>query len=143
MPKKSTTRNSKNKNKQKIENEVNQIKEVLKKEISKREIETEELAKSLEEQKRFLLHSENELEQYYRRIDEEVENISKIKNQMLGYTLQIISIVIGIFAIILSVSFLWFNIEDLCNDFKWIFVSIIAYFGIIFTIWFIIWIKRD
>lgn len=77
-----------------------------------------------------------------KRFKEDIEEIQKTKADILAYTLQVVSIIIGILTVILSISFVIIYKDDLKTYFSWIIVMI-AFFLFIFTAWFIVWIKKE
>ena len=74
---------------------------------------------------------------------EDVKKLEKVKTEILGYTFQSVTIVVGILALVLAVVFLWLNVANLTNAFFGLFVGIIIFFGGILVMWFILWIIRD
>lgn len=120
----------------KLEKEIDELKNRLKREISERQIAEEEIVKSLEQQKRFLLTGSEELKH-------DVSRVERVKTEILGYTFQSITIVVGLLTLILTLTFFWLNLDKFYSDFFWIFVAIVIFFGSIFVLWFIMWIIRD
>lgn len=75
---------------------------------------------------------------------EEVEGIIKeFKVNITSFTFQLISIIMGIFALILSVMFLWVNSEQLVT--KWIFFyqATIIFFIFLITTFVFAWISKN
>jgi len=65
----------------------------------------------------------------------EIKKIEKIKDQILEYTLQIITIVVGILTLIMSIVFLTNYYNNLPELFKLFLVVAIIYFLSVFTYW--------
>lgn len=71
-----------------------------------------------------------------------IKKIEKIKDQILGYTLQIIAIVVAILAVIMSLAFLSTDFYSCPNQFVWFLSGAIVYFLVIFTWWVLMWYKN-
>lgn len=136
MPKNDKSEKTSDEKIKKIEEEINILKAKLKYEISERQTVDEFFAKSLEQQKRYLLVSEKELEK-------DVDKLEDVKSEILGYTFQSVTIVVGMLALILTLTFLWLNIDNLSGDFFGLFVGILVFFGGMLVIWFFVWLRNN
>ena len=76
------------------------------------------------------------------KIKEDIEEIRKTKADVLAYTLQVVSIVVGILAVILSISFVFIYRDDLGNLSAWL-IMMISFFAFIFVFWFIVWMRKE
>ena len=122
----------------------------LKKEIAERELSSEIFGRAIEEQKRYSItvgekeqRTFNDKNNY---LNEEIKKLEKIKEDILGYTLQIITIVIAIFAIIFSISFFTITSSTPSNYFNaygdWIIILFVTLVGML-LIWCLVWMKKE
>lgn len=77
-----------------------------------------------------------------RGFDIKIKKVEKIRDQILEHTLQIVSIVVAILAIIMTFSFLSTEFYSCPNQLVWFLVGAIGYFLIIFTLWVLMWHKN-
>jgi hypothetical protein len=136
---------------------IKKLAEELEKEISERKTAIEYIVRGQEEQKRYLMkglpeatHSYikfsdeiNKLEKIKEEMSKKVEKLEGIKQEILGYTIEIIAIITSILAIILTFTFLSTEMYKAPDRFIWILTGAIGYFLVIFTLWVNTWRKRN
>lgn len=151
MPEKSKSKSTSSTTpKNKLEEKINKIEKRLKKEILERKIISDSFGKSIEEQKRFLImlseREQTNLAEEQVDLEEKIVKVEKIKDDILGYTLQIITIVIGILALIFTLTFISLSGNDISNYIdnygKWIIILFVALVFIL-IIWCILWFKKE
>lgn len=113
--------------------------EELKQRVKSLEINAIKITKEVTELHNFIKNESTPTKEFR----DDVKKLEKVKTEILGYTLQSITIVVGILALILSITFFWLNINNLSNEFYGLFVSIIVFFGVILVLWFILWVVRS
>ncbi len=129
---------------------LKQLKDQLEKEIEDRK-ELETLFKELlKDYNYFRKKNEKESIDWKKLIDDDkkelsikIKNVEKIKDQLLGYTLQIIAIVVAILAIIMAFSFLSTDFYSCPNEFVWFLGGATIYFLFIFTWYVLMWKRRQ
>jgi len=81
----------------------------------------------------------HENEKFLREIDKRLEQAKKIRDELLSYALQIVSIIIGLFGLIMSIVFLIAYRDEMVEFQFWFLFSILIIFTVIFISWFVLW----
>lgn len=74
-------------------------------------------------------------------IEYRIEELKKMKSEVTSYTLQLVSIIVGIFALILTISYFAFN-KSILNNISWL-IRINGIFVFVLIIWFIVWLFKE
>ena len=74
-------------------------------------------------------------------INNDMKELRKMKSEITSYTLQLITIIIGIFALLVTVIFFIFKKEFL-NDLVWV-IRLDIIFVLVLIAWFIIWFWKE
>ena len=109
---------------------------------------TEDRIYDLEENAEAVTKIVSELEHYItgesnptKLLTKEVKKLEKIKSEIIAYTLQLITIVVGIFALILTISMVSLN-KSVLNDAAWVIWLDVIFIFILLT-WFIFWLLKE
>jgi len=123
------------------------IEEKLKDEIEKRTEITDQLTEDINvlnvKIRDDLLFRKNDQKRSGMKIQEQIEKLSKMKEELIGYTLQIIAIVVAILAVVMTLSFLSTDYYKAPEQFIWMVAFSIIYFCFIFTLYVYYWKKRN
>lgn len=133
-----------------LETKLEKITKRLKKEVAERELSSEIFGRAIEEQKRYSItvgeKEQRDVDDKNKYLQEEIIKLEKIKEDILGYTLQIITIVIAVFAIIFSISFFTITSSTPSDYFKtygdWVIILFVTLVGIL-SIWCLVWMKKE
>ena len=112
--------------------------EELEKRIKLLEINAKESTKEVTELHNFMKNESMPTEKF----TDDVKRLEKVKTEILGYTFQSVTIVVGILALIISMTFFWLNLNNMSTAFIQFFYAIIVFFGSMFALWFIVWVYR-
>ncbi len=114
------------------EEEINKIKDLLAEHLASHEI---------RDKKEVSRHETNQKDnkKMMREMDDRLKQAQKLRDDLLAYTLQIVTIIIGLFGLILSIIFLLAYRDELLEFQFWFIFSILILFTIIFISWFILW----
>lgn len=74
-------------------------------------------------------------------IEDEIEELRKMKAEITSYTLQLITIIVGIFALILTISIVALN-KSVLNDVAWV-IWLDIIFILILLSWFVFWLLKE
>lgn len=125
-----------------------QLKELLDEEIEDRKDLESRFKKLLKDYNFFRKDSKNNLEirkkhidDYKKELDIKIEKIEKIKSELTSYTLQLITIIVGVFTLIITVTFFGLNREFL-NDI-YLVNGLFLIFVIIILLWFFFWFIKE
>ena len=72
---------------------------------------------------------------------EDVKKLEKTKAEITSYTLQLITIIVGIFALILTISYFAVN-KSIFNDLSWLIILNVIFVFVLIT-WFILWFVKE
>lgn len=133
-----------------LEGKLEKITKRLKQEIVEREQSSEIFGRAIEEQKRYAItvgeKEQGIFESKNIYLNEEIKKLEKIKEDILGYTLQIITIVIGMLGLIFSISFFAITGSNPGGNLilygNWtliLFVTLV----VILLIWCLVWMKKE
>jgi hypothetical protein len=72
-----------------------------------------------------------------------LEKFNKIESNLVTNSIQIVSVIVAILAIVLTIAFLAAKEYSTPANFVWIPIAAIIYFGILSSIWFYLWVKKN
>jgi hypothetical protein len=121
---------------QKLEDEINERTEITDFLIEEKNILYRRMLNEIEAKKQ-------STERLGNRIEQQIKQIGKVKDDLLNYSLQIVAIIVAILAIVMTLSFLSTDYYKAPEKFVWLVTFAIIYFGVIFTLWANAWRKRN
>ena len=139
------------------DSKIKKIIDSLAKEISERkqsDIEFSRLLDSYRDYARFsgkdardwaeeIKKSKEEMSRKIQDLEKLAEKFNKIESNLITNSIQIVSVIVAILAIVLTIAFLAAKEYSTPANFVWIPIAAIIYFGVLSSIWFYLWLKKN
>jgi len=89
-----------------------------------------------------LSHLEDGLDTKIEKVDREVEGAKNIRDRLLSDSIQVFTVFMGFLSLFITIFVV--SIEKIDTTFlKKFSIAIVAYFTLLMSVWFILWIKRE
>ena len=136
---------------------LNKIIETLAKEIAERKQSDKEFSSLLDSYRDYarfsgkdardwaeeIKKSKEEMSRKIQDLERLGEKLNKIESNLITNSIQIVSVIVAILAVVLTIAFLASKDYSTPANFVWIPIAAIIYFGLLSSIWFYLWLKKN